>query len=148
VPADLEPPELARLVDFAERPRANDWSLRAALVRYAQPKPQQVSDLLDLVRRTEAALGKQRPTLEREGERLWAALEHGHAGGEDAALLGLLQVAREFDRLGDLLAEWAVDISAPRPDADVEDVIDAVGQQLDVLGVPHEERPPGPRNRG
>ena len=60
VPADIEPPELARLLDFAERPRTQDWSLRAALVRYAQPRPQSVSDLLDLVRRLEAALAATR----------------------------------------------------------------------------------------
>jgi hypothetical protein len=148
VPADVDPPQLARLLDFSERPRVEDWSLRAALVRYAQPQPQRVNDLLELVRRTEAALGKQRGVLERDGERLWTALGDGESSAADAYVLGLLRVAREIDRLGDALAGWAVDISGPRPDADVDRVIEEVAQQLDVLGVPVEERPPGPRNRG
>ena len=33
------PSEWARLLDFAERPRAHGWSLRAALTRYAQGQP-------------------------------------------------------------------------------------------------------------
>jgi hypothetical protein len=28
MPVEVEPPELARLLDFAERPRADEWSLR------------------------------------------------------------------------------------------------------------------------
>jgi hypothetical protein len=148
VPVDIEPPELARLVDFAERPRADDWSLRAALVRYAQPQPQRVNDLLDVMRRTEWALGKQRATLERDGAHVWEALAHGGATADDAQLLGLLRIAREIDALGDVLAEWAIDITRDRPDAEVDRVIDDGAQQLDVLGVPEQERPPGPRNRG
>ena len=148
MPADVDPPALARLIDFAERPRTNDWSLRAALVRYAQPEPQRVNDLLDLVRRTEWALGEQRARFEREGERLWSALEDGEAVASDAPAIGILRVASELDRLGDVLAAWAVDISGTRPDAEVDNVIDDVAQQLDVLGVPQQERPPGPRNRG
>ena len=34
--SDLHPPELAALGDVAERPRAGNWSLRAAMTRYAQ----------------------------------------------------------------------------------------------------------------
>jgi hypothetical protein len=145
---DVAPPELARLLDFAERPRVDDWSLRAALVRYAQPQPQRVNDLLDLVRRTEWALGKQGKRFERDGERLWSALEGGGPTGDDAQVVGLLRVARELDRLGDALATWAVDISRARPDDDVDRVMDDVEQQLDALGVPREERPPPPRSRG
>ena len=148
MPAELDPPELARLVDFSERSRTNDWSLRAALVRYAQPEPQRVNDLLDVVRRTEFALSKHRARLERAGAQLWAALEHGDGDADDADVLGLLRVAREIDRLGEVLAQWAVDINQPRPDEEVDTVIDDVGNQLDVLGVPQQERPPGPRNRG
>jgi hypothetical protein len=149
VPADVDPPALARLLDFSERPRTNDWSLRAALVRYAQPEPQRVNDLLDLVRRTEAALGTHRAQFERDGEQLWSALERGGDAGPDTPVVGVLRVARELDHLGDTLAEWAVDISGDRPDEEVDTVIDDVAQQLDVLGVPQDERPPPPRrNRG
>lgn len=145
MPADVEPPELAQLIDFAERPRVDDWSLRAALVRYAQPHPQRVEDLLQVVRRLDAALGALRPQLERDGVRHWAALD---GEGDDDTAVALLRAAREVDGLGDELAAWAVDISRPAPDDDVDRVTADVARRLDEVGVPREERPPGPRNRG
>jgi hypothetical protein len=149
VPADVEPPALARLIDFAERPRAQEWSLRAALVRYAQPQPQRVNDILDLVRRTESALGQYAAVLERQGEDLWNALEGNAASPtESGNVVALLRAARELDSLGDVLAAWAVDISGVPPDAEVDRVIEDVGRQLDALGVPHEERPAPSRRRG
>jgi hypothetical protein len=149
VPADLEPPALARLVEFAERPRTDDWSLRAALVRYAQPQPQRVNDLLDLVRRTEFALGQHAGVLQRDGTALWEALEGGSIPSDErhAHVVDLLVVAMELDRIGDVLAGWAVDISVDRPDAAVDAAITSIGTRLDELGVPHEERSP-PRQRG
>jgi hypothetical protein len=149
VPAEIEPPELARLLDFAERPRTDDWSLRSALVRYAQPQPQRVNDILDLVRRTEWALGKHTARIEQEGPALWKALD-GVGGGDDDQLLGLLRVAQGLDGLSDVLADWAVDRASPRPDSEVDQVLARVGAQLDALGVPHEERqpPPGRGRRG
>ena len=41
-----------------------------------------------------------------------------------APLVAILCVAQELDQLGDVLAEWAVDISGPRPDAAVDAVIE------------------------
>lgn len=146
--AEIEPVELARIVDFSERPRTHEWSLRAALVRYAQPEPQRVNDLLDLVRRTEAALGARTADIARHGTALWSALEDGQPGAVDAGLVGLLRVAQALDRLGDVLATWAVDRSDPRPDDAVDDTIADVAAQLELLGVPQQERPPGRRNRG
>ena len=149
VPADLEPPALARLVDFAERPRSEDWSLRAALVRYAQPEPQRVNDLLDLVRRLDSALGRYSTVLQRDGAAVWDGLEGGRKPADErqVQVVNLLRVAKELDGLGDVLAEWAVDITRDRPNDAVDDVIDEIGAQLDALGVPHEERPPN-RQRG
>jgi hypothetical protein len=149
VPADLEPPALARLVDFAERPRTDDWSLRAALVRYAQPEPQRVNDLLNLVRRLDSALGRYSTVLQRDGDAVWAVLDGGEKPADErqAQVVNLLRVANELDRLGDVLAEWAVDITRARPNDEVDDVMDEIGAQLDALGVPHEERPPT-RQRG
>jgi hypothetical protein len=149
VPPEIEPPALARLLDFAERPRVEDWSLRAALVRYASPQPQRVNDLLDLVRRLEWALGKHAATLERDGEELWNALRDGTgSSAEQTYVVELLRAARELDQLGDVLAAWAVDISADRPDAQVDAVIVDVAERLERLGVPHEDRPRPPRQRG
>jgi hypothetical protein len=144
VPAEIEPPELARLVDFSERSRTDDWSLRSALVRYAQPQPQRVNDILDLVRRVEWALGKQSKRVERDGAELWAALESGDDGDD---LVALLRAARELDGLGDVVVAWAVDRTGASPDARVDEVVADVVTRLESLGIPHEERP-GPRNRG
>jgi hypothetical protein len=149
VPVDIEPPALARLVEYAERPRTQDWSLRAALVRYAQPQPQRVDDLLDLVRRTDFALGQHAALLQRDGAALWDALEGGTVPSDErhAHVVELLHVAMELDRIGEVLAGWAVDISGDRPDAAVDAAIEKIGTRLDELGVSHEERTP-PRRRG
>jgi hypothetical protein len=150
VPADVEPPELARLIDFAERPRTDDWSLRAALVRYAQPQPQRVNDVLDLVRRVEWALGRHAALVAREGAAVWSAFTGDTAGsGEQVgAVVELLRVAGELDRLGDVLASWAIDPAQPRPDAEVDDTTRRVSRLLVELGVPEEERTgPPPRSR-
>ncbi len=149
MPVEIEPPELARLIDFAERPRTQDWSLRSALVRYAQPQPQRVNDILDLVRRIEWTLGKQTALIEREGPELWNALGSGASSTEgETQVIGILRAAQELDRLGDVLATWAVDRADPRPDAEVDSVVNDVAQRLDALGVPHEERTRPPRQRG
>jgi hypothetical protein len=148
VPAEIEPQSLAELIDFAERPRVHDWSLRAALVRYAQPEPQRVNDILDLVRRTEWALGRHASVIARDGPALWNALDGDASSTLDADVVGLLRAARELDDLGDILASWAVDRAGSPPDADVDRIVADVARRLDALGVPHEERPPGPRNRG
>lgn len=146
MPAEIEPPELARLVDFAERPRADDWSLRAALVRYAQPQPARVQALLESVRRLDFALSKHRKRLERDGQEVWDALQRGHT---DDALVALLRVAVEIDELGDTLAAWALDPYQPAPDAAVDQVIASTSGRLDELGVAREEGPPpGRRTRG
>jgi hypothetical protein len=147
MPAEIEPPELARLVDFAERPRAREWSLRSALVRYAQPEPQRVNDVLELVRRVDAALAKHAAELEREGPAYWGALD-GNGGEPDGYVVGVLRAAQQLDGLAETLATWAVDRAGERPNADVDRVVADVAARLDALGVPREERPPGPRNRG
>jgi hypothetical protein len=150
VPTDPEPPELARLLDFAERPRAGDWSLRSALVRYAQANPERVSGVLDLVRRIEAGLHPHNRRLVKEGPALWRAHETGIVPGDpaDALVVGLLGVAAELDGLADRLAEWAVDRSGDRPDHEVDAVVGDVAQRLDALGVAREERQGPPRRRG
>ena len=147
MPAELQPPELARLVDYAERPRRDDWSLRAALVRYAQPEPQRVSSILDLVRRIEWALRPHQKLLERDGPALWAALDGGDGPttGPEAFVVELLRVTRELDELGDVVAEWAVDAGPERPDGVVDATITSVARHLDRLGVGREERVRPPR---
>lgn len=52
------------LIDFAESPRDDDWTLRSALVRLAQPEPVRAGAVLELIRRTDAALAPHRRLLE------------------------------------------------------------------------------------
>jgi hypothetical protein len=159
VPVQLAPEELARLVDAAERPRADGWSFRAAIVRYAQPEPQRASAVIELLRRIEFALHPHQKLLERDGERLWAAVtvgpggaaEAGEAGDVDGLVVGVLAALVELDRLGDELATWAVDARGERPDARVDEVVAETAQRLDGLGVAREDRdrrPPPGRRRG
>jgi hypothetical protein len=141
VPAEIEPPELAQLIDYAERPRANDWSLRAALTVYAQPKPQLVGDLLDLVRRIEVVIDSQRGAIAENGPALWQSIQSGEDSRSGDRLVGLLRTMVQLDRLGDVLAAWAADARSERPDAQVEAVTTEVARRLDELGVPRQQRP-------
>lgn len=153
MPAEIEPVELARLVDVSECSRVDDWSLRSALVRYAQPQPGRAGAVLALVRRIEAALHPQAKLLRAEGPLVWAALEGGEAPttGPTAFVIEVLRVSQLLHRLGDTLAAWAVDVSAPRPDDEVDATCAEVKARLDALGVPDERDrppPPGVRRRG
>ena len=149
MPAELEPPELARLIDVAERPRAGNWSLRAALTRYGQPQPQRSHDLIEVLRRIEVGVRQAAKTFEDHGPSLWSALDagEGHAG-EHGGALELLRVIRDVDQVGDALAGWANDKSQPRPDAEIDSVAADAMRRLDALGVPREEGRPPQRRRG
>ena len=139
--ATLEPPPLARLVDLAERPRDTGWSLRAALVRYAQPEPVRSGAILELVRRIDQALKGHAKLLASDGPAIWSAVDGGGAPPEgDAAAVELLVASRPLDGLGDLLAAWAVDPRQDRPDAQVDEVVAATTGRLDELGVVREAR--------
>ena len=149
MPAEIQPSELAQVVDFAERSRVGDWSLRSALVRYAEGQPVRVSQLLEQVRRTETAFHALGKVLEKRGAAVWAAVDGGEASPDDARIADLVQAAIELDGLGDTLATWADDPAGPRPDDDVDAVTADVQRRLDDLGLPREEpmaRPP--RRRG
>lgn len=144
---DVEPRELALLVDFAERPRLDDWSLRSAVVRYAQPQPVRASRVLDCVRRTEGALHAHGRLLQSDGHELWNALQSDGAASDAAHgdVVRLLEVAATLDRLGDLLASWAARWPAPRPDDEIDAVTAEVEARLNRLGVAADGPPPGGR---
>jgi hypothetical protein len=151
VPAEIRPVELARVVDFAERSRAGDWSLRSALVRYAEGQPVRVSNLLEQVRRTETAFHALGKVLEKRGPELWAATDGDDVTPDDQKVVDLLRAAVELDRLGDALATWAEDRAGSRPDEAVDAVTADVARRLDELGLPREEpmaRPPRRGGRG
>lgn len=142
MPPVIEPPELAALVDFAERSRDGDWSLRSALVRYAQPEPQRVSQVLELVRRIDVALHPHAKRLAKEGPALWSAVV---AGSNDDVVVGLLHATRVLDDMAEHVVAWAVDRHGPRPDAAVDAAVQDVTKRLDDLGVAREERQGPPR---
>jgi hypothetical protein len=147
VAADIEPPELAHLIDFAERPRAGDWSLRSGLVRYAQPEPERVNQILEHVRRVDGALRAHSKVIQRDGRDLWAALETGARASPraPAEVIGLLEATAQLDRLGDIVAGWAIDPSVAPPNPEVDAITEDVSRRLDALGVPREDRVRPPR---
>jgi hypothetical protein len=124
--------------DFSERPRAGDWSLRAALCRYAQPEPQRVGNVLEVVRRVEFALAPHAKALEKGDDSV----------RDDPVVAGVLDAAAELDQLGDVLAAWAVDGKGPGPNEQLDAVATSVSARLDELGVAREERPEGGPPRG
>ena len=136
------------LIDYTERPRVDDWSLRAALTRYAQPQPQRVGALLELVRRIEFAMASHRQTIEGEGRELWSTVQAADGTPTSDRLVGMLLAMVDLDRLGDLLAAWAADPTRERPDEAVDAAIAQVAHRLEVLGIPREERQPPTRRRG
>ncbi len=54
--ARRDPDPTVTLVNYSESPRPGDWTLRASLVRMAQPEPELVASVLELVRRLDAVL--------------------------------------------------------------------------------------------
>lgn len=150
MPPEPEPPELARLLQFAERSREGDWSLRSALVRYAQSEPERVSQVLELVRRIEFAVHPHAKLLVAQGPELWQAVEAPGAPTSEpnTTVVGLLRAAAELDRLADRLVTWAIDRAGGRPHAEVDAVVLDVTQRLDDLGVAREERQGPPGRRG
>lgn len=115
------------LVGFADAPRDQDWSLRSALVRFAQPEPTRAGAVLELVRRTDGALK--------------------HADEERTAELA--PVVTELEALADALVAWAIERQGPPPVDAVEHHGARVHAALEALGVPREQGPPpGARRRG
>ncbi len=138
------------LLEYAERPRLGDWSLRSALVRYAQPEPRRASAVLELVRRTDGALKPFLRLVERTPSLVLLA-RRGAAPDDPLdeplddparAAVAILSVAVDLDHLGDVLARWARDITGPRPDDEVDRVARRVFDALAELGVERESPPP------
>ena len=150
MPPELQPQELALLADYSERARSGDWSLRSALVRYAQSEPMRVSQVLELVRRIDVAIHPHAKLLASEGPELWQHLVDGTTPAAEPAVtvVGLLGAMAELDQLAERLVAFAVDRTGPRPDADVDRVVQDVTGRLDGLGVAREERTGRPRSRG
>ncbi len=140
--SDVDP---LTLVEYAERSRVGDWSLRSALVRYAQPEPRRAGAVLELVRRTDGALKPFARVLERTPSLVTVARDRAPLDGLDdeaRAAVAIVGVALDLDHLGDVLARWATDTSAPRPDAEIDRVARQAFDALAALGIERESRPP------
>lgn len=140
--ADTAAPSPAELADYAERARIGDWTLRSALVRYAQLAPVAASAVLELVRRTDGALHPHRRGLETSTPAELDAATH-----DGPPVVALLEVAAVLDELGDALASWADDRALPEPHDVVRRAGDRAFAMLAELGVPRETRPEGPPRR-
>ena len=122
-----------RLVAYAESPRQGDWSLRSALVRYAQPEPQRASAVLELVRRTDGALKASVRLLERSEVPTDPELSGG-ARRIDARSADLARVAVRWpDELDRVIAEYeSVEPLSPE-ERELVPLL-AVAVELDALG--------------
>lgn len=114
-------------VGFADAPRDADWSLRSALVRFAQPEPVRAGAVLELVRRTDGALKL----------------------ADEVRAFELAPVVAELDAIADALVAWAVHHDGPPPVETVDRHGARAHARLEALGVPRESGPPaGGRRRG
>ncbi|MDH3300506.1 MAG: hypothetical protein OES24_08360 [Acidimicrobiia bacterium] len=75
--------ETRTLLQAAESPRVDDWTLRSALVRFAQPQPDLASAILESVRRTQAVLDPMARELMRHG----VVTDRGLAVSADGGLM-------------------------------------------------------------
>lgn len=125
----------AWLAHCSEVERADGWSLRGGLVRYAQAQPVRAGAVLEVVRRIEAALAPHRTRLDHSVEPPGAEL--------DPLIAAILDVTLVVDTLADELAAWAADPAArPRPDTAVDRCVVTATERLDSLGVESERRDP------
>lgn len=131
---DRDPSAPGRLVDYAESPRVDDWTLRSALVRLAQPEPVRAGAVLELIRRTDAALAPHRRRLERDEVTTNTAVEA--VGDEDPDLVALLRPAVVLDALADVLTAWAAERSGPPPVAEVDRACSTAFELLEAAGAP------------
>lgn len=127
-------PDGRRLVDYAESAREGDWSLRSALVRFAQPEPARAGAVLELVRRTDGALKPHRRRLESA-----AVPTHPGLGPDALAEDGDgVAIAADVERVVDAPATDLARCVLRLPDGDsvVAAYVDACGPEPDLEAVP------------
>lgn len=145
------------LHEYVERLHPGGWSMRAALVRYAQPEPVRAAEVLELTRRADSGLHEVSRRIEREPRLsdLARALDRfGHdypavldaylheadpLDDEATSVVPVLAVAAALDDLGRVVAAWAVDAAGERPDDTIDEVSTRATARLDALGVERQE---------
>lgn len=139
-------PDGPHLVDYAESSRVGDWTLRSALVRFAQPEPTRASAVLELIRRTDGALKPHRRRLESAAVPATPALDAASfvadadrvslAGGGrvlDARAADLARVAVRVPEGGAVVAAYGEVEGVPAEELAAVPLL-AVALQLDALG--------------
>ena len=123
-----------RLVDFAESSRTGDWSLRSALVRFAQPEPTRAGAVLVLIRRTDGALKPHRRRLEEGGVPTPPGLEPGLFVDDRGELTIRTDAERVLDAPAADLARAVLRL--PEGDAVVAAYTDAAGEDPTFAAIP------------
>jgi hypothetical protein len=82
----VEPEPDRSLLNYAESSRIGDWSMRSALVRFAQPEPERAAALLELVRRLDTVLGHVTRLREKRAALCDRALDLGEDWGGEPPL--------------------------------------------------------------
>ncbi len=103
-----------RVAGYAESGRTDDWSLRSALVRFAQPEPVRAGAVLELVRRTDGALHPHLRLLESTEVATDPALSAARLADDvrdgltrDARAVDLARVLDRFDDGEEIVARYA-----------------------------------------
>lgn len=139
-------PDGPHLVDHAESSRVGDWSLRSALVRFAQPEPTRASALLELVRRTDGALRPHRRRLESTAVPTLPSLDAtsfvevdgavavaGDGWVADARAADLARVSARVPEGDAVVAAYAAAEGVPAEELEVVPLL-VVALELDALG--------------
>jgi len=127
-------PDGHRLVDYAESSRTDDWSLRSALVRFAQPEPTRAGAVLELIRRTDGALKPHRRRLETATAPTHPGLAPDLFEDDGGALAIRADAERVLDAPAADLAR--VELRLPRGDSVVAAYADASGEDPTFDAIP------------
>lgn len=123
-----------RLVYYAESSRAGDWTLRSALVRFAQPEPTRAGAVLELIRRTDGALEAHRRRLESASTPTHPDLHRGLFVEDDDGVAVRSDAERTLDAPATDLARAALRL--PDGAAVVDAYVDAAGEDPTSAAIP------------
>lgn len=166
----VEVDEQNSILNYAEAPRHDDWTLRSALVRLAQPHPLRSEAVLQLVRRLDAAIKPVIRQLQHHGVQsqrsipggaelvadvrlvdlagdpqvLAAYQELAELDDAELASVHLVRLALDLDELANTLTAWAAAGPSTPPLSEIDQTCAQVLASMDNSGVPEEPRWEGP----
>lgn len=162
----MEIDETNSIINYAEAPRHQNWTMRSALVRLAQPHPLRSEAVLQLVRRLDAALKPFVRDLQKFPIESSRSIPGGVANVIDVRVVDLVDspdtveltsserdalhlvgLAIELDGLATTLTGWASQGSADPPVSEIDQTCARVLRSMNDLSVPEEPRWEGPQRR-